>query len=158
MGRVKKEHPDVKAVYSSTLERASILATAIAHEYGLVVAKRPALRSWDYGLLNGREVSGVVDVLRTLSTGAGRELSPKNGESMNEFLGRYTGALKEIISEAPEEGCVLVVTHLQNVMMGSAWLKQGLPDVHDFEYSYKETNEIEPGASVELRREWTNGA
>ena len=156
--RIKKEHPDVKAVYSSSLERASILATAIAHEYGLTVEKEAALRSWDYGVLNGRYVKDVLDVLKTLSTGAGRELSPRGGESMNDFLERYTKALAEIIYHAPEEGCVLVVTHLQNAMLGSAWLKQGLPDIHQLRYDYKEANELLPGSYLEFKREWTNGA
>src|SRR5258708_32977779 len=35
--RFKLAYPDVKAVYSSPLERASILAIAIAHEYDLKV-------------------------------------------------------------------------------------------------------------------------
>jgi len=153
--RIRKEHPDVKAVYSSSLERASILATAVAHEYGLTVNKEAALRSWDYGVLNGRYVRDVVDVLRTLSTGAGRELAPKGGESMNEFLGRYTKAVADIIYHAPEEGVVLVVTHLQNILLGTAWLKQGLPKVEDLQYVYKESNEIKPGATLEFKREWT---
>lgn len=152
--RLLKEHPDVKQVYSSSLERASILATAVAHEYGLVVTKQAELRSWDYGVLNGRYVNDVLDVLRTLSTGAGRELAPKGGESMNDFLGRYTKALSEIIYHAPEDGCVLVVTHLQNVMLGGAWLRQGLPHVKDLAHQYKETNEVKPGATVEFKREW----
>lgn len=153
--RLKKEYPDVKQVYSSNLERASILATAVAHEYGLTVTKQQELRSWDYGVLNGRYVKDVLDVLRTLSTGAGRELAPRGGESMNEFLGRYTKALQDIIYKAPEDGVVLVVTHLQNVTMGAAWLKQGLPDVSDFTYVYKESNELKPGSWLEFKREWT---
>jgi broad specificity phosphatase PhoE len=157
VGRLKEKHKDVKAVYSSSLERASILATAIAHEYGLTVTKLPELRSWDYGVLNGRRVSDVLDVLGTLSTGAGRDLAPKAGESMNDFLERYTKALSDIIYHAPEEGVVLVVTHLQNIMMGGSWLKQGLPDVQDFAYEYSETNEIPPGSTLEFHREWTNG-
>jgi broad specificity phosphatase PhoE len=156
VANLKKSHPDVRAVFSSSLERASILATAIAHEYGLKVVKQPELRSWDYGVLNGRYVRDVLGVLGTLTTGAGRELAPKGGESMNEFLERYTKALADIIYHAPEEGCVLIVTHLQNIMLGKAWLKQGLPPVEELRYSYKETNEIKPGGIVELRREWTS--
>lgn len=152
--RVKKEYPDVKAVYASSLERASILATAVAHEFDLRVDKRPDLRSWDYGVLNGRTVNDVIDVLRTLSTGAGRDLAPRDGESMNEFLGRYTKAITDVIYHAPEDGCVLVVTHLQNIMMGAAWLRQGLPPIEDFKYEYREANELAPGATLELRREW----
>lgn len=151
---LKQKYPDVKAVYSSSLERASILATALAHEYGLSVQKKPELKSWDYGSLNGKPVSEVLDVLKALSTGAGRDLAPKGGESMNDFLLRWTEALKQIIYDAPEEGIVVIVTHLQNVMMASAWLQQGLPDIHLFVYDYKESNEVPPGGCLEFQRQW----
>lgn len=74
---------------------------------------------------------------------------------MNAFLERSAEVLKEIIGHAPEEGCVVVVTHLQNIMQGSAWLRQGLPEIDAFEYEYRELNEIAPGTTLELKREWT---
>jgi len=154
---MKLSHPDIRQIYSSPLARASILATTVAHEYGLKIVVLPELRSWDYGVLNGRAVAEVLDVLKTLSTGAGRELAPKGGESMNDFLFRLgPKAIKQIISEAPEEGVVLIVTHLQNVMMGMAWLTAGLPeDVSTMQYEYKEDNELPPGGFLEIRRTWT---
>lgn len=159
---LKKAHPDIKQIYSSPLERASILATTVAHEFGLKVTKLDGLKSWDYGVLNGKYVSDVVDVLKQMSTGAGRLLAPKDGESMLDFLVRLgpgtaekPGAIKDIIYNAPEEGCVLVVTHLQNIMIGTHWLATGLPeDVLDMPYDYKETNEIQPGTWLEIRRDW----
>ena len=155
---LKAAYPDVRAVYSSPLERASILAAAIAHEYGLAVKKLPELKSWDYGILNGRPVDEVLDVLKTLSTGAGRELAPKGGESMNDFLSRLASGIHTIISEAPEEGVVVVVTHLQNIMMSKAYLEQGLPeDTSLMPYEYSETNEILPGSWLELKRQWVKG-
>lgn len=159
---LKAEHPDIKQIYSSPLERASILATTIAHEFNLKVKKLDGLKSWDYGVLNGRKVCDVVDVLKQMSTGAGRLLAPKDGESMNDFLIRLgpgtvdkPGAIKDIIYNAPEEGCVLVVSHLQNIMIGTHWLSVGLPeDVLEMPYEYRETNEIEPGTWLEIRRDW----
>jgi broad specificity phosphatase PhoE len=159
---LKAAFPDIRQIYSSTLERASILATSVAHEYGLKVQKLPGLKSWDYGVLNGRPVTEVVDVLKQMSTGAGRLLAPKDGESMHDFMVRLgpgtkesEGAIKHIIYNAPEEGCVLVVTHLQNIMIGTRWLSIGLPeDVLDMPYEYVETNEIEPGSWIEIRRDW----
>ena len=84
--RLKKTHPDIRQIYSSPLERASILATTVAHEYGLKVVKIDELKGWDYGVYNGRSVSEILDVLKVLSTGAGRDLAPKDGQSMNDFL------------------------------------------------------------------------
>lgn len=159
---LKVAHPDIKQIYSSPLERASILATTVAHEFGLKVIKLDGLKSWDYGVLNGKHVSEVVDVLKQMSTGAGRLLAPKDGESMHDFLTRLgpgtatkPGAIKDIIYNAPEEGCVLVVTHLQNIMIGTHWLSVGLPEnVLEMPYQYRETNEIEPGSWLEIRRDW----
>lgn len=159
---LKLAFPDIRQIYSSPLERASILATSVAHEYGLKVQKLPGLKSWDYGVLNGRLVSEVVDVLKQMSTGAGRLLAPKDGVSMHDFmvaLGPGTkddeGAIKHIIYNAPEEGCVLAVTHLQNIMIGTHWLSCGLPEnVLDMPYNYSETNEVEPGSWIEIRRDW----
>lgn len=153
--RITQVYPDVKAIFSSPLERASILATAIAHEYDLVVHKSQELSSWNYGVLNGRPVSEVLSVLSTLSTGPGRELAPEGGESMHSFLQRLTTKLKDIINSAPETGVVVVVTHLQNLLLARHWLKLGLPDdLLNMPYEYKETNEISPGEWFELRREW----
>lgn len=159
---LKKAYPDIKQVYSSPLERASILATSVAHEYGLKVIKLPGLSSWDYGVLNARPVADVLDVLKQMSTGAGRLLAPKDGISMHDFmvaLGPGTpekeGAIKHIIYNAPEDGVVLAVTHLQNIMIGAHWLSVGLPeDVLNMPYNYTETNEIEPGSWIEIRRDW----
>ncbi len=153
--RFKAAYPEVKAVYSSPLERAAIMAVAIAHEYDLKVNKCAELSSWNYGVLNGRPVADVVSVLQTLSTGPGRELAPEGGESMNHFLARLTGKIKDIINTAPETGVVVIVSHLQNILMGRAWLKLGLPDnVGTMPYEYSEVNEINPGSWLEVRREW----
>jgi broad specificity phosphatase PhoE len=160
--RLKKAHDDIKQIYSSPLERSSILATTVAHEYGLKVQKHEGLSSWNYGVLNAKPVSEVIDVLKQMSTGAGRLLAPKDGESMLDFMVRLgpgaegkDGAIKDIIYHAPEEGCVLVVTHLQNIMIGTHWLVNGLPEnIVDMPYEYRETNEVEPGEWVEVRRDW----
>ena len=61
---LKAAFPDIRQIYSSPLERASILATSVAHEYGLKVGKLSGLKSWDYGVLNGRPVTEVTDVLK----------------------------------------------------------------------------------------------
>jgi len=147
--------PGIKQIYSSPLERAAILATTIAHEYGLKVVKKDGLKSFDYGVLNGKPVSEVLDVLKTLTTGAGRTLAPKNGESFDDFLVRTVETVKETIYNAPEEGHVLVVTHLQNIMLAKAYLAAGLPeDLSDFVYEYRETNEVGVGEWIELKRDW----
>lgn len=154
--KIRAQFPDIKAVYTSPLERASILATTIAHEYSLRAVRVEDMKSWDYGAMNGKPVSEVLDALKALTTNAGREMHPYNGESMNGFLRRWTKALHDVITLAPEDGHVLVVTHLQNVMTGRAYLIGGMPeDVSKMDYEYKESNEIAPGEWVELRREWT---
>ena len=70
------------------------------------------------------------------------------------FLERLTEDIKKIIYDAPEEGHVLVCTHLQNVMMGTGWLFAGLPDIPDFMFKYSEESEIQPGEWVEVKRDW----
>ena len=144
----------IRKVYSSPLERASILATTVAHEYGLKVEKLEGLKSHDYGVLNGRPISEIRDVLNILATGAGRDLSPKDGESMNVFLERLTGAIKSVIYQAPEDGEVLVCTHLLSIMAGTEWLFAGLPDIDRFDFKYSEEGEIQPGGWVEVKRDW----
>ncbi len=151
---IKKSFCCIKQVYSSPLERASILATTIAHEYNLKVDKLEGLRSRDYGILNGRPVNEIGDVLGILGTGAGKDLSPKGGESLNSFLERLTEAIKKIIYEAPEEGEVLVCTHLINIMLGTKWLFAGLPEISDFQFAYSEADEIHPGHWIEVKRDW----
>ncbi len=154
VGRIRSKFCCIKQVYSSPLERASILATTVAHEYGLKVERLEGLRSRDYGILNSRPVSEVRDVLGILSTGAGRDLSPKGGESMNSFLERLTEAIKKVIYDAPEEGHVVVCTHLVNTMLGTRWLFAGLPEVSDFQFTYGEEEEVLPGEWVEVKRDW----
>ena len=152
---LKAAYPNIKQIYSSPLERASILATTIAHEYDLKVVKLDELKSWDYGTYNGKPVVEIRDVLKVLSTGAGRDLAPKGGQSMNDFLIQLTKGIKEIIYHAPEEGEVLITTHLQCVLMGVHWLTVGLPeDTSAMLYEYQETNEVEPGTWLEVKRDW----
>ena len=154
--RLRELYPNVDCVRSSPLERASTLATAIAHAYNVKVIKMEGLGSWDYGCYNGRLVSEVEDVLSTLSTGSGRDLAPKGGQSMNDFLAKLTADIKTARTEASETGTTLIVTHLQCIMMGVHWLVSGLPeDVSSMPYEYRENNEIEPGGWIEVKRDWT---
>ena len=154
VGSIKSKFCCIRQVYSSPLERASILATTVAHEYGLKVEKLEGLKSRDYGILNAKPVSEVRDVLGILATGAGRDLSPKGGESMNAFLERLTEGIKKVIYDAPEEGHVVVCTHLVNIMLGMRWLFAGLPDIADFQFACGEEEEVLPGDWVEVKREW----
>ncbi len=152
--KLRGQYCCIKQVYSSPLERASILATTVAHEYGLKVDKLDGLKSRDYGIMNGKPVDEVKDVLGILATGAGRDLFPKGGESMNTFLEKLIEAIKQIIYQAPEDGEVLVCTHLQNIMLGTKWLFNGLPEISDFTFTYSEANEIPPGEWIEVKRDW----
>jgi probable phosphoglycerate mutase len=152
--KLKGRYCCIKQVYSSPLERASILATTVAHEYGLKVEKLEGLKSRDYGIMNGKTVEEVRDVLGILSTGAGRDLFPKGGESMNSFLEKLIEAIKQIIYQAPEDGEVIISTHLQNIMLGTKWLFDGLPEISDFTFTYSEENEIQPGEWIEVKRDW----
>ena len=154
VNNLKNMYCCIKQVYSSPLERASILATTVAHEYELKVEKLEGLCSRDYGILNGKPVNEIRDVLGILATGAGRDLSPKGGESLNSFLERLTEAIKKIIYDAPEEGEVLVCTHLINIMLGTKWLFSGLPEIPDFQFVYSEDDEITPGGWIEVKRDW----
>ena len=154
--KIKDAYPNVDYVRSSPLERASTLATAIAHAYNLKVSRMDEFKSWDYGCYNGRLVSEVQDVLNTLSIGAGRDLAPKGGQSMNDFLEKLTGGIKTTITEASETGVTVIITHLQCIMMGVHWLVCGLPEnMTSMSYEYKESNEVEPGCWVEVKRDWT---
>ncbi len=153
---LKAAYPDIKQVYSSPLERCAILAATVAHEYGLKVKKMDGLKSRGYGVLNGHVISEITDVLSTLATGAGRDLAPKDGVSMNTFLELLTNTIKEIIYSAPEEGVVVVCTHYLCIAGGNAFLYAGLPeDVSDLKIEFREDGETPPpGGWVEVRREW----
>jgi probable phosphoglycerate mutase len=114
---------EIKAIYSSPLQRALYTAQAIARHHHLEVQIEPALKELNVGELEGVLVSMLgrrLDELLTMpvrdeidiETGEGvwDKLRHIGGESLDELQQRVWGAIQNIASRH-SDGVIVVVSH-----------------------------------------------
>ncbi len=109
--RLKKE--DIKAVYSSPLNRAMGTAQWIAEGHDLDVIVEPALREIDCGTLEGAGIEDIGSRLQKLIQGGNEdELLFKGcgGESCDQLRDRTWTAILEKV-EKHRDGTIAVVSH-----------------------------------------------
>lgn len=101
---------DIKAVYSSDLQRAAATAEPIAHAHGLEVVTDPDLREIDQGEWTGLPVAEIERKWPEL-WGAARHYNARpGGESPQEVRTRALRGLRRAV-EATAEGDLVVVSH-----------------------------------------------
>ena len=101
---------DIKAVYSSDLQRAADTAEPIAHAHGLEVVTDPDFREIDQGEWTGLPVAEIERKWPEL-WGAARHYNARpGGESPQQVRTRALRGLRRAI-EANLEGDVVVVSH-----------------------------------------------
>lgn len=103
----------ISKLYTSDLSRARDTARIMSVPLALAVESRRDLRPWDLGDYAGQEIAQVQPHLESLTNGK-RNVSTPNGESFNDFLGRWSEALNQLLKES-EDMDIAAVTHARNL-------------------------------------------
>jgi broad specificity phosphatase PhoE len=139
--RLKKEKFDV--IITSDLDRAVETAQAISEMTGVPIeGKTEGLRPWNVGRLTGKESKTVIPQMMDYVNNKPDEKIP-DGESFNDFKGRYLGTLEKIIKKFPNK-VVLIVAHHRNQVLLDAWCKKGCPSNGDFDHDTFNSKGIPP--------------
>jgi probable phosphoglycerate mutase len=100
---------EIKAIYSSPLERAVETATAIAKHHNLPILECVAMGEVDFGDWAGRELKELAKEPEwPLVQGRPSAMRFPNGESPREMLDRAINGLESVAASHPEEITVLV--------------------------------------------------
>jgi broad specificity phosphatase PhoE len=115
----------VQGIYSSDLRRARQTAEVLrrrTHATRIVATKE--LRPWNLGVFAGQRVFDILPFLNLLNHHP--DLAAPSGESFYQFYGRYSRRLLELMNLSLESsGCVLVVTHVRNLLAAKTVIEQG---------------------------------
>lgn len=103
----------ISKLYTSDLSRARDTARIMSVPLSLAVTPLRDLRPWNLGDYAGQEIGQVKPHLESLTNGK-RNVSTPNGESFNDFLTRWSGALNMLLKEAEDED-IAAVTHARNL-------------------------------------------
>ena len=104
-----------EAVYSSDLSRAVYGGRCLAEKAGVDLITDPNWREMSFGRWEGLNYSQISaddkELIDTIFSPDGADVSFPNGESSNSFGRRIEGALKDLWSRHPDGGKVAVVAH-----------------------------------------------
>lgn len=105
---------DVRAVYASTMTRASQTVTPLAQRFGLPVEVRDGLREFDVGDLQCRSDRTAHRALRDLErrwlVDGDRDAARPGGESAREVWSRFEAVVKEVLA-GYDDGVAVVAAH-----------------------------------------------
>jgi len=153
---VKYGNMDIARVYSSDLQRARIVAehiAKVAHAAGKPVPliDTDALRPWDLGILHGKEVDKVLQVMNKCVEHP--DVVIPDGESFDSYRKRYLPFLAQMLAEAKRSpGHIVAVTHSRNIQLARAWDKAGRKGVeYDVPRMLDYKDEVGPGSHIELK-------
>jgi len=144
-------------IYTSDFQRATIPAMQIAkgiastgRQVPLIKAKE--LRPWNLGILHGKEVDKVIDLMNKCIENP--DVVIPQGESFDSYRMRYLPFLAGLLRQAESSsGPILAVTHSRNIQLARAWDKGGRKP--DFSFDLQRMNdyrdEVPPGGHVELK-------
>lgn len=151
--RIAEEHPDVKALYASPLERTRHTAEAIARILNLELVLEPNLKEYGIGVLEDEffldleHKHGFFSRIRT-----DLDFAPEGGESVNQVTDRITQAFERFLQQHRGEK-ILAVSHGAVMALGLARLLHNNPLEWD-RYYFQNTSvtEVTLGNSPQLLR------
>lgn len=154
--KVAKDPPD--CIFSSDLSRAADTAKMVAAASDLKFGKdnkTKGLRPWDVGTFAGKKSKEAVPILCDYAINKPDQAVPE-GESFNDFYGRFTGELSDILKK--NSGVVGIVSHHRNERVlraseKSGW-KPGEMDGKEFSKKGEGTAGFE---IVEIPQSWLDG-
>ena len=107
-----RNHPQVKAIYSSPLQRCRRTAALIGRRLRLEPEIVDDLREYAIGEWEGMpfsQLAGEHDFIGRAIRDPG--FAPPGGESLEQVAGRIVGAIKQLHEQHPDDEQVLVVGH-----------------------------------------------
>jgi broad specificity phosphatase PhoE len=133
-------------IYTSNLQRASFVASAIGQATGAPVKSDVAFRPWDVGHFSGQSSARVApDLAKYVST---PDQPVPDGESFHNFAQRALGAFTHVMGQFLQtKENILVVTHYRDLVLLLAWLKEKGLGVDGAEFGRNHT-EIPTGTAV----------
>lgn len=119
---------EVDVIYSSDLRRARQTSEILRRRLRATqVITSSELRPWDLGVFAGQRVLDILPFLNLLNRHP--NLAAPSGESFYQFYGRYSNRLRQLMALAAESAsCVLVVTHVRNLLAAKTVIEQGNAD------------------------------
>lgn len=123
--RIAREHPDIRAIYASPLQRAFHTAQAIADALGLEVLPEPRLKEYGIGVLEGVSFGDLhrqYDFFRQIEANA--HYAPEGGESILQVGERVRDAIHDLQARHRGEK-ILAVSHGAAMALALADLLEG---------------------------------
>jgi broad specificity phosphatase PhoE/2'-5' RNA ligase len=152
----------IDKVFAGPLARTQEMGQAIADANGAPMETVPGLRPWALGELEGQPHADTKDTVERLMKeapdvappGQG-PLSQYPGESHNQFIRNFTGAMQPILADwmrNPEQRFA-VVSHSRDARVLRAWVESGMPaDPNGIDKNLLDAPVPEPGQFVRLYR------
>jgi broad specificity phosphatase PhoE len=114
----------IDIIYCSDLRRARQTAEVVRRRVKASVVATNELRPWNLGAFGGQRVKEILPFLNLLNQRP--DLPAPSGESFNQFYGRYSHRLSELLNLADStNGCVLAVTHVRNLLAAATIIEGG---------------------------------
>ena len=109
--RIAQEHPDIKAIYASPLQRTFHTAQCIADALNLAITPEPRIREYGIGILEGERFKDLHQIHGFFSkVDADPHYAPDQGESISQVGERVKSALLEL-SQKHQGEKILAVSH-----------------------------------------------
>ncbi len=142
---------DIKAVYSSDLQRAKATADAIAEDAGLSVEPTQDLRPWNLGEFQGKSAKDAAPELMHYATETPGQNVP-GGESFEDYANRFLPFLMNAMDGHEKDGKnVALVTHYRNCKLAEAWVADGCGQGLDGDVFF--SDDLPTGAVLRLFRQ-----
>jgi 2,3-bisphosphoglycerate-dependent phosphoglycerate mutase len=120
----------IKVLVHSDLQRAKDTAQAISDTTKAEMVPNWKLRAWDVGSYTGKPSKTYNDEICNLIEKEPDKKPPGNGESYNQFKGRYLAGVKEAIETAGDQKLGIVSHHTGERLL-KGWTAKGQPASHE---------------------------
>ncbi len=114
----------IEVIYCSDLKRARQTAQILKRKVKARITATEELRPWNLGAFGGEKIKDILPFLTLLNERT--DLAAPGGESFDQFYGRYSVRLHELLNLAANcEGYVLAVTHVRNLLAATVIIQGG---------------------------------